>query len=130
MHTLHTHISGHVSHDVAIEGVAGELNIHDVERVGESAREAAPGRSRNPRCSVTASVLAPHVVKWGTAQLRSTSTAIAATLSGTRTGCVSVFLDSELFRVAAHAVTAVTKWCPEWLLPLSLPKRKGNNPAT
>ena len=86
--------------------VAGELT-YDVERVGESACEAAAGSSRNPKCSVVASVLAPHVVKWGTAQLLSAWTAIAATWSGTRTGCVSVFLDSERFLVAAHAVPEV-----------------------
>ena len=85
-----------------IRSVAGELT-YDVERVVESACEAAAGSSRNPRCSVAASVLAPHVVKLGAALLLSASTATAATWPGTQPGYAWVFLHYERCGAAAHA---------------------------
>ena len=86
--------------------VAGELT-HDIERVGECAGEVSASRSRIPRCGVTASALAPHVAICCAAQLRSTSTAAAASWPGTRAPHVCVFLSCERWCAAAHATAAV-----------------------
>ena len=81
--------------------VAGELT-HVAEGVGEYASESAASRSPNPRCPVTASVLAPHVATLYAAQLRSASTTTAASWPGTRAPHVSVFLSCERWCAAAH----------------------------
>ena len=82
--------------------VAGVLT-HDVERIGESGCEVAAYISRYPTCSVTASVLAPHVVKLGAALLLSASTATAATWPGTQPVYAWVFLRYERCGAAARA---------------------------
>ena len=101
-HTAHTHMSRRMSDDVGIE--MGGWRAHSRRGgVGEYASESAASRSPNPRCPVTASVLAPHVATLYAAQLRSASTTTAASWPGTRAPHVSVFLSCERWCATAHA---------------------------